>query len=495
MKEEVKAIIINKEDNVAVAVNPIKANEEILLQGSKIRVLEDINTGHKFSIKDICKEEDIIKYGFSIGHATTQIKKGSWVHTHNVKTNLDGELEYTYEPSNFVINKSSINYFNGFVRHDGNVGIRNEIWIIPTVGCVNSIAKSLVDINKDLVKNTNIDGIYTFVHPYGCSQMGDDFETTIKILKSLSKHPNAGGVLILSLGCENASIKNFEEIKDMPNIRFLVCQECNDEIEEGSKVIKELIKYANSFKREKVPISKLIVGMKCGGSDGLSGITANPTVGCFSDTLISQGGSTILTETPEMFGAETILMNRCVDKNTFDKTVNMINNFKNYFLSHGQVVYENPSPGNKAGGITTLEDKSLGCVQKGGKSQVRDVIEYGEKVKNQGLTLLSGPGNDLVSTTALTVAGAQIILFTTGRGTPFGAPAPTVKISTNNKLYKEKSNWIDFNAGCIVDGKSINELANDLLEFVIKIANGEIKTKNEQHGYREIAIFKDGITL
>jgi altronate hydrolase len=340
--------------------------------------------------------------------------------------------------------------------------------------------------------------LYAFTHPFGCSQMGDDHANTRKVLAALVQHPNAGGVLVLSLGCENLTEDQFKgELREWNSdrVKFLTCQNSEDELADGRELLEKLAGYVNGFERKEIDASELIVGLKCGGSDGLSGITANPAVGRFSDRLIALGGSTVLTEVPEMFGAESILFNRCKDTDTFNKAVSMVDNFKRYFTSHGQVVYENPSPGNKAGGITTLEDKSCGCVQKGGSAPVVDVLEYAEPVTMKGLSLLSGPGNDMVSTTDLTAAGAHMILFTTGRGTPFGAPAPTVKISTNTALYEKKGNWIDFNAGTVAEGKeTLDEAGDRLLDLVLDVASGK-KTRQEEAGFREISIFKDGVIL
>ncbi len=458
---------------------------------------EDIKRGHKIAIRDIAKGEGIIKYGNRIGIATADIVSGSHVHVHNVVTGLSEEGEYDYEPVKTDHPHVRSGSFSGYRRPDGRVGIRNELWIIPLVGCVNQVARKLAANCQDLVAGS-IDGIYCFTHPYGCSQMGDDHAVTKKILAALVDHPNAGGVLVLSLGCENLTQEQFrEELGDWDEdrVRFLICQESSDELADGRRLMEQLAAYASGFSRTMIDASELTVGLKCGGSDGLSGVTANPAVGRFSDSLISMGGSAILTEVPEMFGAESILFNRCRDREVFDKAVTMVNNFKRYFTSHGQVVYENPSPGNKAGGITTLEDKSCGCVQKGGTSEIVDVLGYGDRIRQKGLSLLSGPGNDLVSTTALTAAGAHMILFTTGRGTPFGSPVPTVKISSNTQLYKDKGGWIDFNAGVIADGSSsIENTAADLLEYVLRVASGEC-TRQEINGYRDIAILKDGVTL
>ncbi len=491
------SIKIHPLDNVAVALTDIAKGEAVDADDQGIRATEKIGRGHKVALIDIEEGTPIMKYGNPIGTATEEIKAGSHVHTHNVKTALSEQAKYEYHPVLNNLPKLSGKTFMGYRRSKGRVGIRNEIWIIPTVGCVNSVAEMLVKNNQDLVKGS-IDGIYAFTHPYGCSQMGDDHATTRKVLASLAHHPNAGGVLVLSLGCENLTMDEFkEELREWngDRVKFLICQEVDDELTEGRKLLEELAETAGKLEREEIDASELIVGMKCGGSDGLSGITANPVVGRFSDRLISLGGSTILTEVPEMFGAESILFNRCKDSATFYKAVEMVDKFKKYFTSHGQVVYENPSPGNKAGGITTLEDKSCGCVQKGGSAQVSDVLGYAEPVKSKGLSLLSGPGNDMVSTTDLTASGAHLILFTTGRGTPFGAPAPTVKIATNSALSDKKNNWIDFNTGTVADGKeTLDEAGDRLLEYVLDVASGK-KTRQEEYGYRGIAIFKDGVTL
>ena len=491
-----KLIKIHPRDNVAVALADI-AKGEVLSEGSlSVTAAEDIARGHKIALRNIAEGEAIIKYGNPIGLAKADIAEGSWVHVHNVKTGLSESAEYRYDHQVYPLPEVAPRTFMGYRREDGRAAVRNEIWIIPTVGCVNHVAMNLVEDNQDLVTGS-IDGLYTFTHPYGCSQMGDDHAKTRKLLASLVRHPNAGAVLVLSLGCENLTQDQFKEELgqwDENRVKFLVCQNVEDEFEEGRKLLKELAEYAGQFKREPIPASELVVGMKCGGSDGLSGITANPTVGRFSDRLIALGGSTVLTEVPEMFGAENILFSRCENEGVFNKAVSMVNNFKDYFVSHGQVVYENPSPGNKAGGITTLEDKSCGCVQKGGSAQIVDVLEYAELVTKKGLNLLSGPGNDLVSATDLTAAGVHMILFTTGRGTPFGAPAPTVKISTNTALYEKKNNWIDFNAGSVAEGEGLDQAGDRLLDFVLEVASGA-PTKAERRGAREIAIFKDGVTL
>jgi altronate hydrolase len=463
-----------------------------------VTLREDVPGGHKFCILPIESGENVIKYGLAIGHTTRAILPGEWVHVHNVETNLNENLAYTYEPNITPLKPAPAETFDGYVRADGSVGIRNEIWVLPTVGCVNDVSEHLARLGRIMAADTGVEGVYAFPHPYGCSQMSEDHETTRQLLANLARHPNAGGVLVVGLGCEDNRMASFQELlADMSQdkIRYLVAQDVEDEIEAGEALLAELIHYAGGFQREPVPVSKLVIGMKCGGSDGFSGITANPVVGAFSDLLIAQGGSTILTEVPEMFGAETLLMNRAVNREIFDETVAMVNNFKDYFRSHGQVIYDNPSPGNKDGGITTLEDKSLGCVQKGGTAPVSDVIAYTGRVKTGGLTLLSGPGNDLVSATAQTAAGAHMILFTTGRGTPFGAPAPTVKIATNRGLAQRKAHWIDFDAGVVAEGASIQATAEDLLAMVIEIASGKRHTCTEREGYREIAIFKNGVTV
>ena len=486
-------IHIHPDDNVAVALTAIAAGT--VFQG--VTAKADIPQGHKMALKPLAENDQVMKYGFSIGHATAPIAAGDWVHVHNMKTNLSGQIEYTYNPKLSHPAPQQPGTFMGYRRGDGKVGIRNEIWIIPTVGCVNDVAKALVKENQDLVKGS-IDGLYTFPHPFGCSQTGADHAQTRKLLAALARHPNAGAVLVLQLGCENLTHGQFvAELGeyDENRVKFLNCQQVEDEFQVGRQLLEELAAFAGQFRREEIPASELVIGMKCGGSDGLSGITANPTVGRFSDMLVAQGGSTVLTEVPEMFGAEGFLMDRCINEEVFQKAVDMINGFKDYFLRHNEVVYENPSPGNKAGGITTLEDKSCGCVQKGGSAPIMDVIGYGDAVVTKGLNMLYGPGNDLVSATALTAAGVHMVLFTTGRGTPFGAPAPTMKIATNTPLATKKAGWIDFNAGVVADGKrTLDEAGADLMQLVLEVASGK-QTKTEERGYREISIFKDGVVL
>ena len=487
---------INQNDNVAVALRPIAAGETLQVGGAAVTTTEEIPQGHKFALRPIQAGEEVVKYGFRIGFAKEDIPTGSWVHVHNVKTGLGDVLSYTYEPAKMDVEPTEHAYFQGYRRADGKVGVRNEIWIIPTVGCVNSIAKALEARARDLVKGT-VEDIIAFPHPYGCSQMGDDQENTRKVLADMIHHPNAGGVLVLGLGCENSNIPVLMDYigeYDAQRVKFLQCQDVEDEMETAMEMLEELAEYAGAFSREQIDASELIIGMKCGGSDGLSGITANPVVGAFSDLLVSKGGTTILTEVPEMFGAETILMNRCETPELFEKTVDLINDFKNYFTSHNQTIYENPSPGNKKGGISTLEDKSLGCTQKSGSALVKGVLGYAEPVKVKGLNLLSAPGNDLVASTALAVSGAHIVLFTTGRGTPFASPVPTVKISSNSKLAGHKDNWIDFNAGRMVEDKTKEEMAQALFDYVLEVASGR-KVKAEEAGFHDMAIFKQGVTL
>ena len=490
---------INKGDNVVVCLRPINAGEEIKIGNHAVQALRNTPAGHKILLCDTPKDKPIIKYGYPIGRAKENLKAGEWVNENNIQTNLSGTLEYEYHPA---IKPLSIELedrsFKGFMRKNGEVGIRNEIWIVPTVGCVNGIAERLARQLEQETQLKGVDAIHAWHHNYGCSQLGADHENTRKVLRDICLHPNAGAVLVLSLGCENNQPEDFMKMLgdyDRERIQLLVTQRVEgDEVEEGMKILRKLYKTAAQDKREEVPVSKFRIGLKCGGSDGFSGITANPLVGEFSDWLIAQGGTTILTEVPEMFGAETILMNRCQTADLFQKTVHLINNFKEYFLSHGEPVGENPSPGNKAGGISTLEDKALGCTQKCGHAPVSGVLEYAERLKTNGLNLLSAPGNDLVASTALAASGCQMVLFTTGRGTPFGTFVPTMKISTNSQLFKSKQNWIDFNAGKLVEGVDMLTLRNDFIDKVITTANGE-KVKNEMNGYREIAIFKNGVTL
>ena len=479
-----KYIKINPADNVAVALQDLSKGE--VVEGVTLRM--DIPRGHKIVLYDLRENDNVIKYGFPIGHVTRDAQAGTMVDHSCIKTNLEGLLDYKYEPLDYLLrdqegskcfstpsSSSSWRTFRGYRRADGQVGVRNQIWVIPTVGCVNGICEQIIArFRAEVPDVTGVDAIVHFPHNYGCSQLGDDHENTRKVLADMVHHPNAGGVLVVSLGCENNQLDAFRELVgpvDENRVKMFACQKVKDEVDSLDGV-----------------------GLKCGGSDGLSGITANPLLGVFSDWLVSQGGTTILTEVPEMFGAETILMNRCQDEATFDKTVSLINDFKEYFMKQGMPVYENPSPGNKAGGISTLEEKSLGCTQKCGGSIVRGVLKYAERLSVKGLNLLSAPGNDLVASTALGASGCQLVLFTTGRGTPFGSFVPTMKISTNTPLYEAKPTWIDFNAGVLAQDEAMDSVAPRFIDYVLAVASGE-SVNNEKHGIREIAIFKQGVTL
>lgn len=496
--EQATFLKINPADSVVVCLQPKKKGDIIEIDGLKVVVSQDTPAGHKVLIKDAPKGTDIIKYGYPIGHAKEDLKAGDWVNENNLKTNLSGTLEYTYNPVNQELDTKKENRtFKGYVRKNGDVGVRNEIWIVPTVGCVNGIAERLVDALKKETGEEGIDAIHAWHHNFGCSQLSGDHENTRKVLRDICLHPNAGAVLVLSLGCENNQPDDFMKMLgdyDKDRIKLLITQKVDDEMEAGMEILRELYDIARQDKRTEVPVSKLRVGLKCGGSDGFSGITANPLVGEFSDWLVAQGGTSVLTEVPEMFGAETILMNRCRTEDLFNQTVSMINNFKEYFLSHGEPVGENPSPGNKAGGISTLEDKALGCTQKCGKAPVSGVMEYGDRLEHDGLNLLSAPGNDLVAATALASCGCHLVLFTTGRGTPFGTFVPTMKIATNPYLASHKKNWIDFSAGQLVEGRTMQEVVPEFIDKVLAVASGEL-AKNEENGYREISIFKNGVTL
>ncbi|QCX32890.1 altronate dehydratase [Caloramator sp. E03] len=488
---------INDKDNVAIALCDLNEGDIVDFLGEKIEIKEPVKKGHKIALCEIKKGEDVIKYGYPIGILKEDIKKGCHIHSHNLKTKLCGTLEYEFKKKSCGnIYEFRDLKFKGYIRKDGNAGIRQDLFIVPLVGCVNGVADKIKE--KFLtMSDFKLDDIKVLKHPYGCSQLGDDLMYTQKILSSIVKHPNAAGVLVLGLGCENNTMDSFKKVLgefDDERVKFLVCQDVLNEVDEGAKILEQLYEKALKDERVEVPAEKLKIGMKCGGSDAFSGITANPLVGRISDFIVAQGGTSILSEVPEMFGAENILMQRAKDEKVFNKIVEMINGFKEYFISYNQPVYENPSPGNKEGGITTLEEKSLGNVQKGGNSEVVDVLRYGERAVESGLNLLFAPGNDLVSSTALAAAGCQIVLFTTGRGTPYGTLVPTVKISTNSELFNKKSNWIDFNAGDLLEGKTLEDKTKELIDFIFDVANGK-KTNNEKNGFSEIAIFKNGVTL
>jgi len=510
-----KAILyIHPRDNVAVAITPLAQATPVTIADNVVVLIENIPAGHKFAIRDIRTDEKIFKYGHCIGHATKDIPAGAWVHSHNLHTDLAEVLEYKYKPisevglaqgdvRNYEDRSAQVRLrppvFRGYRRANGKVGTRNEIWILNTVGCVNISAERIAKICREKFADSPIDGVFSFSHPYGCSQLGDDLRHTQKVLAGLLRHPNAGGVLVLGLGCENNQMEQLLKVVgevDRSRLRFFNSQDVHDEVEAGVAAIGELVARMQHDTRSECALADLVLGMKCGGSDGFSGITANPLVGLVADMVTNHGGTVLLTEVPEMFGAEQQLMNRARDEKTFQQIVAMINDFKNYFISHQQPIYENPSPGNMAGGITTLEEKSLGAIQKGGTALVSQVLDYGEPVQHGGLALLQAPGNDGVSTTAEVASGATMILFTTGRGTPLGLPVPTIKISSNTAIAQKKPQWIDFNAGALLDGaETMDGLAQQLLDLMINVASGDMKTKNEIHGYKEIAIWKDGVML
>lgn len=489
---------LNPRDTVAVALRPISAGETIEVDDTQVTAEQDIPQGHKIALQPMKEKQDVIKYGYPIGHMLSTAAAGEWLHTHNVKTNLSGELDYTYTPDIHQVHypKQALT-FKGYRRLNGKVGIRNDLFIVPTVGCVNGMAELM--LKRFTANHPDLgpfDNITILKHPYGCSQLGTDHENTREVLIDAVKHPNAGGILVFGLGCENNTVEAFKEKLgeyDPERVKFLIAQDVYDEVESGVALLEELYIAAKEDQRTEIPLAELNVGLKCGGSDGFSGITANPLLGAFSDFLIAQGGSTILTEVPEMFGAEQMLMARAEDEAVFDKIVHLINDFKQYFLNFGEPVYENPSPGNKDGGITTLEDKSLGCTQKAGTAPVVDVLSYGEKLKKQGLSLLQAPGNDLVAASALASSDCHLVLFTTGRGTPFGAYVPTVKVATNSSIFERKGHWMDFNAGTLLE-QSMETVLEQFIQKVIAVASGE-PTRNEENDVREVAIFKTGVTL
>ena len=493
-----RAVRVRPTDDVAVAVDALEAGDAITVGDETVRIREAIPAGHKVALRALGVGDVIHKYGWAIGRLTAAVEAGDWIHSHNLKTQLEGTLDYTYEPTSRADAQPASRTWEGFKRADGRVGTRNEVWVINTVGCVNWAAEKIARSANERFAGV-IDGVHAFAHPYGCSQLGDDLGHTRQLLAGLMRHPNAGGVLVLGLGCENnqmdALLAEAGEI-DRSRIRFFNTQDVFDEVQSGVAALNELVERMRDDRRETVPASALVLGNKCGGSDGFSGITANPLVGRVADRLTAAGGTVLLTEVPEMFGAERVLMNRAASEPVYRDVVGMVNSFKEYFLRHGQPVYENPSPGNKAGGLTTLEEKSLGAIQKGGSSTVTSVLRYGQQVRAPGLALLEAPGNDGVSSTAMVASGATVLCFTTGRGTPLGFPAPTIKVASNSDIARKKPHWIDFDAGRLLDDPTaMDRLTDELLDFVLDVASGKHLTNNERNDVREIAIWKEGVTL
>jgi altronate hydrolase len=490
---------LDQSDNVALAATRLPAGAELVIDGRSLLVQEDVAVGHKIALADLETGASVVKYGHTIGTVTRSVGRGYWLHSHNMKTNLEGVVGYRYEPTDSPLQVTGAGgTFDGYRRSNGAVGTRNEVWVLNTVGCVNRSADRITRICSERFGEA-IDGVHAFAHPYGCSQSGDDLETTRRILAGLIGHPNAGGVLLLGLGCEDNRVDSLLQVAgdiDAARIRYFNAQDVGDEVEHGVAMAGELVSLMQQDRRTEHPLSGLVVGLKCGGSDGLSGITANPLVGRIADRITAQGGGAILTEVPEMFGAEQMLMNRAASELLFREIERLVNDFKQYYLTHGRPIYENPSPGNLEGGLTTLEEKALGAIRKGGSATVTEVLRYGERKGTAGLSLLEAPGNDGVSTTALVAAGATVLLFTTGRGTPMGSPVPTIKISSNTAVYERKPRWIDFNAGAVQDGSAeMGNLELDLFDLLLDVASGRKQANNERHDYRDIAIWKTGVTL
>ncbi len=494
-----QAYRIHRRDNVAIALTDLQAGQSVRVgEGVNVTLQNPIASGHKFALRALQSEAEIIRYGMPIGRSSQVIAPGEWVHSHNLKTALNNRQEYIWRPAlqdvECQLPPSQVQVYR---RSSGAVGIRNELWIVPTVNCVNRCGQMMIDQFCNQVRRDDIDGVYLLSHAYGCSQLGDDHRYTRTILQDMVRHPNAGGVLVLGLGCENNQLVTFRESLgdyDAGRVRFMVVQDEGDEVVAGVEHLQALYENMRDDCRQPAPVSVLNIGLECGGSDSFSGITANPLLGRFSDWLTLHGGTTVLTEVPEMFGAEQLLMARAKNRDVFDVIVKMINDFKDYFICHDQPVYENPSPGNKAGGITTLEEKSLGCTQKSGDSPVNDVLGYGERLKTPGLNLLSAPGNDAVATSALMAAGCHMVLFTTGRGTPYGGFVPTLKVSTRSQLAEHKPHWIDFDAGGLLERQTMDEKLKAFTEKIVNVASGQ-QTRNEINGFRDLAIFKTGVTL
>jgi altronate hydrolase len=490
---------LHPSDNVAVSLTPLDAGTQVSIDGRSLLVQENVPVGHKIALAELPAGSHVVKYGQPIGSTTQPVGRGTWLHSHNMRTNLEGVLDYRYQPVASSAQAAGAGAtFTGYGRSNGAVGTRNETWVLNTVGCVNRSAARIARICSEQFGDC-VDGVHTFAHPYGCSQSGDDLENTRRILAGLIGHPNAGGVLLLGLGCEDNQVDSLLQVAgdvDRARIRYFDSQDVDDEVEHGVALVGELVNVMQQDCRAEHPISDLVVGLKCGGSDGLSGVTANPLVGRIADRITAHGGGVILTEVPEMFGGEQALLNRAASEMLFREIERVVNDFKQYYLSHGRPIYENPSPGNIAGGLTTLEEKALGAIGKGGSATVTEVLRYGEPKRTPGLSLLEAPGNDGVSMTAMVASGATILLFTTGRGTPMGSPVPTIKISSNTAIYEMKPRWIDFDAGVAQeDSVGMGDLEADLFDLLLDVASGRMQTNNERNDYREIAIWKTGVTL
>lgn len=497
------AIKLYPQDTVALATSELKKGQTVTVDGETITLLDDIPNAHKIALKDFETGEAVRKYDNIIGYASKPIKKGEWIHSHNEVTGLGKSKEYTYDFNPIsIFPGESDKTFMGYDRADGGAGIRNHLAIISTVFCANGPLRKLARMAEAKYPATeNFDGIIAFDQEFGCSQTGKDLVTTCKIIAGIAKNANFGGVLLVSNGCEMAIPSVLEQYMgdyDKKRIRTLTLQEVEDEFTAGMELIDEIMEEMKDDKRTPININRLHIAMNCGGSDGYSGITANTLLGTLCDTLVKEGAIMNMTEVPEMMGAEHILMNRAADKSIFDDIVKMMYDYDAYFARYGEKAADNPTQGNKAGGLTTLEEKSLGCIQKGGHCAVMEVLEYGERATKNGFVLVSGPGNDLAGVSGQIAAGAVLTIFTTGRGTPCGFAGPTFRLASNTALATRKSNWIDYDAGRLLTAKTPEEveaLNKELYDAIMATVNGQYRTRTEENGYYILGALKDGVTL
>ena len=513
------AVYLHSDDNLCVAARHLELGEEISVGGESLRLAEPVRLGHKLAVRAIREGERVKKYGQTIGFATRDIAPGQWIHSHNLTAGrFEREYEYATEipPPPAPIEGRT---FQGYRRAGGKAGTRNYIAVISSVNCSASVSKYISQRfdNSLLAKFPNVDGLLPLTHKGGCGLQyaGEDHQQLTRVLSGFATHPNVGAYLLVGLGCETGTLQYLVQHGGLaegvvqlntkangaarPPV-VLSMQDCggtNKTVEAGIAAIAEMLPRVNGVRREPIPASELILGCECGGSDGNSGVTANPALGAASDLLVAAGGTSILSETPEIYGAEHLLVRRARTRAIGEKLIDRIRWWEEYTAKFGVEIDNNPSPGNKEGGLTTIYEKSLGAVAKGGSTALCGVYRYAEPVTAQGFVIMDTPGYDPASITGMVAGGANVVCFTTGRGSCFGCkPVPSIKIATNTPMYEQMIDDMDINAGVILEGASVADVGRQIFEFILEVAGGK-RTKSEIHGVgeEEFAPWSIGPTL
>ena len=476
-------VLLNPRDSVVVALRGFQAGDTLALGEEAIQLLDSVPPGHKVAIRPVAAGEPIFKFGWSIGVATKPIRVGQHVHTQNVKCDHHIDLEAISTDVPAELPRLEGHTFEGFRRADGRVGTRNYLAVISNVNCSASVARMIASRfdQQTLAAFPNVDGVISFRHEGGCAMAfnGSRHRMLSRVLGGMARHPNIGGFLLVGLGCEQGTLDHLVQSQGLqgeavPVLSIQSAGGTSKTVERGVEIAAGLLKQVNGFQRETVPASHLVLGTECGGSDGYSGITANPALGAAADRLVACGGTAILSETSEIFGAEHLLTRRARSRAVAEKLLERIEWWKWYCSNYGEELDNNPSVGNKAGGLTTITEKSLGAVSKGGTTPLEAVYEYAEPVQQQGFVVMDTPGFDPASVTGMVAGGANLIAFTTGRGSCFGSkPTPTFKIASNTRLFQQLPEDMDFNAGQVVEGRSVDEVGQELFSRLLDTASGK----------------------